>query len=325
MYGIITENSVKNNELTKNKFDINFTKLYFIFLIMSISYIYYYYIYQDNILSIQMEYTSIWPILLILVGLSIFKAKNLLSFIIGLGFVIFALALTLNAIFINASDIINVMASEDVSINASSKLTLAMNFVSSQTNIESSENDVLKLDSLSNYDQLQLSSYTDTNNVKNINIDNKLFPIGFGAYTKNSDIKLPNEIPISLQINTNLSSIKANLYNMKLESGRMKFNNSIVDLVIKDINLSQDVVLDINSNFSIMNVIIHKDIPVTVLYSSNLSQSEFLGLNKTSNTSNVYQTPIQENGADSEELLKESKKLIINLDSNLSQIKITQK
>ena len=100
-------------------------------------------------------------------------------------------------------------------------------------------------------------------------------------------------------------------------------------MVIKDINLDEEVILDISSNLSRLNIIISKDIPIIVSSSSSLSQTEFLGVTKNANNANVYQTLIQDDASDellsSEKSKKESKKLIINLSSTLSQIKIIQK
>lgn len=330
MYGIITENQFKNEESSKNKiFDISLLKIYFILLACSFVLIYYHYIYQGNYLAIQMTYASIWPILMILIGLSIFKAKDILSFIIGIGFVIFALILTLTSIFISSSSIVNNEISNIFSSNESDKLAVDMNFMSSKINIDSIDNPEFKLDFISNYDTLNSSNYIDTNNVQNINIDQNIFPPGIGAYNKNTDIVFPTDVPIGFKMGFNLSSIKADFSNITLESGAIKINNSILDMVIKDLNMDEDVVLEIDSNFSIIDITISKDIPVILSYSSNLSQGEFMGIAKNSNRSNVYETVITNNVTDTEVLSDENttdtKKLIINLNSNISRIKVTQK
>jgi hypothetical protein len=95
-------------------------------------------------------------------------------------------------------------------------------------------------------------------------------------------------------------------------------------MVIKDINLEEDAVLDVNANLSTLNIIVSKDIPITISNSSRLSQNEFIGISENSNDSNFYQNLTQYDSLESELSQKEIKKLIINLSSTLSQVKVTQ-
>jgi hypothetical protein len=207
----------------------------------------------------------------------------------------------------------------------SSGIATDIELVATQAKIKSDDINIFKGEAISNYDKMSFSNYRDSNNIENIKLEQKLFPPGLGSYTKNSDIVFPTSVPISFNIDSKLSYIEIELSKLKLRSGAIKSNTSNVDLVIKDIGLDEEVVLDISSNLSRLNIIISKDIPIVLSNSSSLSDTKFLGINKNDTNSDVYQTVIQDDS--SKELLssEESKKLIINLSSTLSQINITQK
>jgi hypothetical protein len=329
MYSVIIDNNLEEESSKKRSIKINFGKIYLFLLIFSVSLIYFYSVYQNNYLSIFIPYRILWPIFIIFIGISILRAKNTAAFSIGFFITTLSVGITIASFFVYSSNVENNVSNSIIPIMDASGISSNIELVSTKANIKSEDINIFKSEVMSNYDELRFSNYRDENNVENIQLEQKLLPPGIGSYAKNSDIVFPTNIPISFNINSNLSSIEVELSNLKLKSGYIKSNTSNIDMVIKDINLDEEVILDISSNLSRLNIIISKDIPIIVSSSSSLSQTEFLGLTKNANNANVYQTLIQDDASDellsSEKSKKESKKLIINLSSTLSQIKIIQK
>jgi len=73
MYGKYNTNKEESIS-SKKEIKINLVIIY-IFL-LSIAIIYFSYLDKDNYLKIRMPYTILWPILIMLIGISIFRVKN---------------------------------------------------------------------------------------------------------------------------------------------------------------------------------------------------------------------------------------------------------
>jgi hypothetical protein len=333
MYSVIIDNNLEEESSKKRSIKINFGKIYLFLLIFSVSLIYFYSVYQSNYLSIFIPYRILWPISIIFIGISILRAKNTASFSIGFFITTLSVGITIASFFVYSSNVENNISNSIIPIMDASGISSNIELLATKANIKSEDVNIFKGEAMSNYDELISSSYRDENNIENIKLEQKLLPPGIGSYNKNLDIVFPTNTSISFNINSNLSYIGVDLSNLRLKSGYIKANTSNINMVIKDINLEEEVILDINSNFSIINMIISKDIPIIVSSSSSLSQIEFSGLENSNRGSNIYQTINQENlqnqNADMNDTLEEKpeemKKLVINLKSTLSQVKVSQK
>lgn len=329
MYRPVINNKLVDSSPQKRDIKINFGKVYIFLLVFSFALIYFYSVMQDNYLSIMIPYRIIWPISIIFIGISIFRVKNSAAFSVGFFITTLSVGITITSTFVYSSNITYNNETTLVRVSDANSIATDINFTATRSNIRSERENIFRSDFISNYDKVISNSYRDENQVENIKLEYNLLPPGIGAYNKNSEILFPNNIPISFKINSNLSLIEANISNLKLESGHISSNNSIFDIVIKDIDLEKNALLDISSNLSRLNIIISKDVPIIVTNSSRLSQIEFIGISKSTNSSNVYQTITQANAIDNQgeagEVPEENKKLIINLNSTLSQIKITQR
>lgn len=341
MYSVIIDNNLEEESSKNRIIKVNFGKLYLILLILSFALIYFYGIYQSNYLTILVPYRVLWPVLIIFIGISMLRVKNTGAFSLAFFITTLSVGITITSIFTYSSNIQNNINTSIIPIKDTKELAFDINFTSTQAKIISEASNIFKGNFSSNYDTLISSNYMNENQVENIKLEQNSLPPGIGSYIKSSDIIFPTSIPIELKLNSNLSSLDINFNNIKLKSGDIKLNNSVFDMIIKDINLNDDVVLDISSNLSRLNIIISKDIPIIISNSSGLSQTEFIGVNKSDGSSNVYQTLVQESipdqdsysdeiseiepNTEQEKEIKESKKLIINLKSTLSSIKITQK
>ncbi len=329
MYNFKKYDNIEEKVSKKRDIKVNFGQIYIFLLIFSGSLIYFYSVYQNNYLSIFIPYRILWPISIIFIGISILRAKNTAAFSIGFFITTLSVGITITSFFVYSTNVENNVSNSMIPIMNASGISSNIELVATQAKLKSEDINMFKGEVISNYDKINFINYRDQNNIENIKLEQTLFPPGIGSYNKSSNIVFPTDIPISFNINSNVSSIDIELSNLKLKSSSIKSNNSNIDLVIKDINLDEEVILDISSNLSRLNIIISKDIPIIVSNSSTLSQTEFLGIIKNPNASNVYQTTIQDYSLEelfsSEKSQKEAKKLIINLRSTLSQIKITQK
>jgi hypothetical protein len=329
MYNFKKYDNIEEKVSKKRDIKVNFGQIYIFLLIFSGSLIYFYSVYQNNYLSIFIPYRILWPISIIFIGISILRAKNTAAFSIGFFITTLSVGITITSFFVYSTNVENNVSNSMIPIMNASGISSNIELVATQAKLKSEDINMFKGEVISNYDKINFINYRDQNNIENIKLEQTLFPPGIGSYNKSSNIVFPTDIPISFNINSNVSSIDIELSNLKLKSSSIKSNNSNIDLVIKDINLDEEVILDISSNLSRLNIIISKDIPIIVSNSSTLSQTEFLGIIKNPNASNVYQTTIQDYSLEelfsSEKSQEEAKKLIINLRSTLSQIKITQK
>jgi|LakMenE01Jun11ns_1017448.scaffolds.fasta_scaffold9814604_2 hypothetical protein len=324
MNNVITKDNSVEKSSKKDNINISLGKIYLFLLIFSASLIYFYSVNKDDYLSVLIPYRVLWQIAIIFIGISMLRVKNTAAFSVGFFITSLAVGLTITSTFVYSYNILDNTYTKIVPVFDASVISSDINFISTQAKIKSGEINLFKSDLSSNYDTLISSNYRDENKIENIKLEQNLFPPGFGAYTKNSDIVFPTNIPISFNINANFSDIEFDLSNLKFKSGSIKTNSSTLNMVIKDINLEEDAVLDVNANLSTLNIIVSKDIPITISNSSRLSQNEFIGISENSNDSNFYQNLTQYDSLESELSQKEIKKLIINLSSTLSQVKVTQ-
>lgn len=341
MYSVIIDNNMEKKSSKRNDIKINFGRVYFFLVLVIGSIIYFYSVYQNNYLTILISYKILWPILIILIGISMLRVRNKGAFSLALFITILSVGMTITSIFVYSSSIKNNIYNIEFPIKDFKELAFDINLTASKTKISSENIDFFKSNFVSNYDTLISNNYMDENKVENVKLEQNIFPPGIGAYTKDSNMIFPTNIPIELKLNSNLSIMDINLTDIKLKSGYIKINNSILDMVIENTDIVEDVVLDINSNLSRLNIVISKDIPITISNSSSLSQTNFIGIEKTADESNIYQTVVQESipnqtsysdeifeiepNTETEKEIKESKKLIINLKSTLSQVNVTQK
>ena len=323
MNSVIIDNDLDKKSSKKFYIDINFSKVYLLLLILIGVLIYFYLVYQNNYLLILMPYRVIWTIGIMVVGISIFSVNNIIDLTIGLFVTLLVVGLTISSIFISSANAINNTDNSTISTQDASSIFSDINLVAVESKIKSGKTSIFKSSFFSNYDKIIVSNYRDENKIENIKIEQKLSQPGIGAYKKTSDIIFPNNTPIAFRINADFSSIETDLDSVQLESGYIKTNGTFLDMGIKNIKLEEDVVLSINANWSILNLVIDKDIPIIVSNSSSLGQVKFIGINENPNAPNVYQSNISNDTSKDE--TKEIKKLIINLSSTLSQITVTHK
>lgn len=307
MYGKYNTNK---EESISSKKEININLVIIYIFLLSIAIIYFSYLDKDNYLKIRMPYTILWPILIMLIGISIFRVKNKISFFLGLFITILSVGLTITSIFGYSSNIKQYKYNNTFPITDNSAIDIDLNLVDADTHIKSANKNFFEADFKSNYDSGNYT-YSLENNSDNIKLEQSLFPQGLGFYDKLANITFPSEIPISFDLKLNLSSANIDLSKIKFLGATMDIKNSKVDIIVKDLDIEKDTTVDIKSFFSEINILISGDVNILLTDSSTLSQNKFIGFEK--DNSNIYKL---ESGANKNQL-------IMNLKSNISKINIT--
>lgn len=330
MYGMLPENYVDDNiSKIKNELKVDLTKIYWILLLLSGGVIYFYSVYQHDYLKLLIPYTVIWPISLILVGISIFRVKNTASFSVGFFITSLTVGLTIVSIFVYSKNIKDNLDTKLIQFKDTKQLALNANIVATKATIKSDNKNIFLGDFSSNYDKANISNYKDENKIENIQLTQKAFPPGLGSYHKSTTIAFPTVIPTSFNMKINLSRVSTDLSGMNLISGIFDIQNSQLEMTIKDLDIKDESKLDIKSRLSNIDLVISKDIEAEIIRNSDFSQVKFDGIKQDSANKSIYRTninsqeEIQGNVEDNKKIDK--KKLIINLNSTLSNIRVTQK
>lgn len=325
MYGVITEDYVKNqNDANKtSELKISLAKIYLILLLLSGGAIYFYSVYQDDYLQLLIPYTVIWPISLILVGISIFRVKNTASFSVGFFITSLSVGLTIVSIFVYSTNVKNNLDTKLISVQDVKQLVINIDLVATKSTIKSDNKNLFLADFSSNYDKANINNYTDENKIENIKLDQKSFPPGLGSYSKFTNITLPKNIPTTFDAKINLSIGSIDLSEINLASGIFDIRNSQLEIKINNLN-NNDSKIDIKSRLSNINLLISKDIKVDIVDNSEFSKVEFEGMEKDNTNDSIYRTSINSQ-LNTNNNLSDKKKLTINLNSTLSNVRIIQK
>jgi hypothetical protein len=340
----------QNESQLENRNKINLGVLFLILFLISGVFIYIYSGFEYNYLKFLFSYSMIWQISLILVGLWMFKIKNIIDLSIGFLFVIFSLSLITISIFNYQFSIKDNTQNNLIQTDSVNKIIADTNFVFSEINVNSGEINKFSFDFKSNYDMAKFEQYKDDEQSQIINLNQKLFPPGLGMYNKSNELFLPKSTPFIFNTKSNLSNLKFNLSNTKLVSSNIEISNSQLQIKVDNLDIQGESILNLKSIFSIVDIQVSKNIQIILTNSSKLSFNSFQGIEKDNSNSTKYKSawvPMQYNSASNsdsnlykteqktidDELSNEiktksinyQKTLIINLDSTLSRIKISQK
>lgn len=332
MYGIIKEDHIDNqNDNKSSELKINLAQVYLILLLLSGGGIYFYSVYQDNYLQLLIPYTVIWPISLILIGISIFRVKNTASFSVGFFITALSVGLTIVSIFVYSTNVKANLDTKLISIKDTKQLSLEIDLVATDAKIKSDNKDILVGDFNSNYEIAKINNYKDENKIENIQFSQVAFPPGLGSYNKSTNISVPKSIPAIYDINMNLVQGTIDLSGGDLISGSFDIQNSQVKIIMQNLDIKNESKLDIKSRLSSIEIVIAKDIGVDLIKISRFSRIDLDDMDDKLETENnkVYRTETdlkdESKKNEKEPVNLGKKKLFINLNSTLSNIKITQK
>jgi hypothetical protein len=307
------QNKLENNTNQQKDIKINLGLIYFLLLLLSIGIIYFYSLNQNYNLKLLIPYTLLWPIAIIIIGISIFRVKNTAAFSVGFFITTLAVGLTIASIFTHSNNVENYNNNNLASINEASSVSTKIILSFNNSIIKSVDDKFFKFNLQSNYDLGDYKNYRDDNNVENIYLEQKLFPQGIGAYYKSSDISLPRLKPIALDLDFNLSNVDLDLSGLNLKSGYIKSTSSTLNIKINDLDIDGDTVLGVASTVSDINIMLAGDMNILISNSSTLSSTEFIGIDKDTSKSSIYKVEKRQNN---------DKRLILNLTSNFSRVKV---
>lgn len=313
----------ESSEVNKNNFiaKINLALLYFILLILILSLIYFYSVYSNDYLSVVVPFTKVWPIAMILVGISIFRVTNFSSFAVGFLMVSSLVAITVASIFVQTAWIKDFYYTQSVPALDVGQVDAKINLILTNARLTASNTNFFKGDSLSNYNNLEISNYEDDSGVEKITLNHNGLPNGFGSYNKNTDIVFPNLIPASFDIKSRLSKLDSNFKTLKISSGDFDFIATNAEIVVSEVDKS--AVLNIKSLLSQVDLIIDDNINVTFSSSSSFTKQELIGLSPSIVNRSIYKSNNTETLDPNQKA--DRPELVITLNSTLSKIKIIQK
>lgn len=300
---------------------ISLVKLYLVLMLLVFSVIYFYSVYNGEYLSIFVPLTKIWPIAVILVGISIFQVHNTASFSLGFFIVVSLVSITISTIFLQSGLIKSLPYTSLTPISDINRIDTKINLILSQSVIEASNINVFRADSISNYDNVRVDSYKNDSSIADIVLNHNKIPSGLGSYSKNTKIIFPNSIPASLGIKSRFSGVEANLKGLKVSNSSFDIVGSNLNIIITDIE--QNSSLNIISTLSQVNLIVDDNIDITFASSALLTKKEVIGLSPSIVDPLIYKS----NNIDKGDLQQTNNRpeLIVNLTSTMSTFKITQK
>lgn len=306
----------KNNFIHK----INLAWLYLILLILILGLIYFYSVYSNEYLSILVSFTKVWPIAMILVGISIFRVNNFSSFAVGFLLVSSLVGITIASIFVQTALIKDISYTQSVPVSSINQLDAKINLMLTKASLSVSNINLFKGESLSNYDNLEITNYKEDSETEQITLNHNSLPNGLGSYSKNTTIIFPNSIPAAFDIKSTFSQLEANLKTLKISSGEFDLIGSDANILISDVDKS--AALSVKSVLSQVNLIVDDNINVTFSSSASLTEQEIIGLYPSVIDNRIYKSNSTE--VLDPEQKDERPELVITLNSTLSKVKIIQ-
>jgi len=290
--------------------------LYILIVGISLGVIYYQGVYQNNSLYIYVPFTHIWPIVLIAVGLSIFRVKSSASLIVGVFLLILAITITSFSVSIRKDAIESNTQTISSSMSGMKSINTDMSFNTTDISIKGGESDI-DGKYISNYGLLANSITTDKDSVRNINLQQLDIKPGFGLYSKKVTLIFPKNIPAIFDINANLSLLSLDLKDILLKSANFTLKGSEASINLDQIE--KESTLNITSTASRVTVTIPANTKVLLSTNHRFTTNDFIGFTQKGEDSKLYESSNYKDLDDNEE-----KTLGVNLNSTFSQIKVIQ-
>lgn len=290
--------------------------LYILIVGISLGVIYYQGVYQNNSLYIYVPFTHIWPIVLIAVGLSIFRVKSSASLMVGVFLLILAITITSFSVSIRKDAIESNTQTISSSMSGMKSINTDMSFNTTDISIKGGESDI-DGKYISNYGLLANSITTDKDSVRNINLQQLDIKPGFGLYSKKVTLIFPKNIPAIFDINANLSLLSLDLKDILLKSANFTLKGSEASINLDQIE--KESTLNITSTASRVTVTIPANTKVLLSTNHRFTTNDFIGFTQKGEDSKLYESSNYKDLDDNEE-----KTLGVNLNSTFSQIKVIQ-
>ena len=307
------ENSVK-----EPKSSINLGVLYILILAILMIIISFYGVYRNQNLVIYIPFVKIWPLLLIAVGLSIFKVKGSSSLSTGFFLMVLTLVLTIGSVFVQADSIQEQKSTFVERVQNTQSITMDMDINSTQLTVDRGEDNQAKLDFTSNYTTIDSNIYQDEKAVMNVDINQLDFSPGIGSYRNELMMNIPSSNPLSMELDANLSDITLNLGDLMIQSLDLSLTGSRASIQVG--RIESESVLNLTMMASVVDITIPQGINVLLSTSNTFTISNIVGLAKRPQESRIYESLVQSSSDDAP-----ASTLLINLNATFSQANLTQK
>ena len=307
------ENSVK-----EPKSSINLGVLYILILGILMIIVSFYGVYRNQNLVIYIPFVKIWPLLLIAVGLSIFKVKGSSSLSTGFFLMVLTLGLTIGSVFVQADTIQEQKSTFVERVQNTQSITMDMDINSTQLTVDRGQDNQAKSDFVSNYTTIESNIYQDEKAVMNVDINQLDFSPGIGNYRNELMMNMPSSNPLSMELDANLSDITLNLGDLLIQSLDLSLTGSRASIQVG--RIESESVLNLTMMGSIVDITIPQGINVLLSTSNTFTISNIVGLAKRPQESRIYESLVKSSSDDAP-----LSTLIINLNATFSQVNLTQK
>ena len=260
---------------------------------------------------------NLWPIILILVGVSkILSSKNLgiSQYMILLSF--FALITTLAFLAFTLNESMQSVKKQKFTKKYEKtieKAHLSLDLGAGDFKVLDTPDQMIEIESETNIGEYNLeSNYKDHSAYYKFNPKSKKIFQLFGFGTKNNaNIFLNTKVYWAIDSKLGAGNFDFDLRPIKIESLKIDSGAASVNLKLGD--KVDKLVLDINSGASFINISVPKDSGCQIVSETGISNKEFLGFHEK--TKNIYET---------ENFISAKSKIYINVKAGVTNIKVTR-
>lgn len=310
--------SQEENSIKEPKHSINLGVLYIVILIILMIIVSFYGVYRNQNLVVYIPFVKIWPLLLIAVGLSIFKVKGSSSLSTGFFLMVLTLGLTIGSVFVQADTIKEQRNTTIERVQNTQPVNMDMEINSTQLTVGRGQGSQVALDFVSNYTNIDPNIYIDEKSVMNVDVNQLDFSPGIGNYRNELMMNISPSNPLSMELDANLSEITLNLEDLIIQSLDLSLTGSQSSIQVG--RIESESVLNLTMMGSIVDITIPQGINVLLSTSNTFTISNIVGLAKKAQESRLYESIVKSSPEDTP-----SSTLIINLNATFSQVNLTQK
>lgn len=276
----------KENGLENRNHHFNFGRLFWGLLIIVVGIIYF--VQNSGLvpLNFSLEWWQLWPTLIIGLGLSLLSSRGIISTLTGMIITLLALGLVVFSFVFNQSAI--PASSQNVSISRSdgaSSGNIILKTGAGKLTIAGNSNDLISGSLNSTFMEYQTTSSV-IDGVQNVEITGRGSGHVFGRQINNADLKLNNDVPVSMSIDSGAIDMNLDYSDVKLDNLDINTGASTLNLTLGDKEDSSHVIIDAGA--SSINIILPKAAGARVVITSGLSSKNFTDFNQVSN--NTYES-----------------------------------
>jgi hypothetical protein len=292
-------------EDTDKDSNFNFGALFWGLIVLSLGIAYLGDSYGVVKLNIGIDFSALWAICLIAVGLSVFSTKEWLSFSLGLFTTIMAVLVAMISIFVigqsDVSDVNKKFVFEKY--EGTDKITLNINQTAGKLGINGGlERFLMEGFFESNFTNFEIDNKKEGRE-QIISVSSGTFWKGIGTYYKTMNLNLNNYTIYNLNLYSNTSSVNLNLTDVMMENLNLDVYGTDIYVLVGKKNSAMNI--KVKANASLVSIAIPLDMEVEILQTNNnvtaLDYSDLIKINET-----TYRTPNYKEGENSVHIILDS-------------------